>query len=108
MGAPQNLVVNETTWHHGYVQPNREALYAFFCSHLPADKPHPNCSHAAEIAVPEFSHEELWVTSTGQVRRQPRRQPLRRRPALFAGLCVALTSSLCGVGLLFSLASALL
>lgn len=68
LGAPLNLVVNETTWHHGYVQPNREALYSFFCSHLAAATPHPNCSHAAEFAIPEFSHEQLWATTTGQVR----------------------------------------
>lgn len=89
LGAPDNLVVDEATWHHGYTKPNREGLYNFFCKFLPSTLPHPNCS-VGEIAVPEFSHEALWATTTGQVCPGiPASRDQRRIPLLVAQSTIA-------------------
>ena len=75
LGFPDNLNVAEATYAHGYLPVNREALYNFFCQHLPSVPAHPNCGQG-ELPIPVFTHEQLWATTTGQVVTDPTVQSL--------------------------------
>ena len=78
LGNISALESNEAIWHHGYVQPNREKVYQFFCNQLAGTDAewHKNCSQSQELAVPELHPDELQITSTGQVQTAPECQSL--------------------------------
>jgi dienelactone hydrolase len=59
--ASQNFESHEATWHHGYVQPNREALYGFFLKHFNVS------GNASEEDIPSIPVRNLTVTPSGQV-----------------------------------------
>lgn len=73
------LSSHSAIYHHGWVTPNREAMYAFFQASL--GKPRPE--EGAEEWWPSsfgnlsslFSREQLTVTSTGQVLTAPEARP---------------------------------